>query len=116
MSKAAEAPHHHHASTATSAWACSSAAVHAVGRRRSGSSGTISRIGCDAVRYLSLDWIDAVADEAGRSDAVAAAAANGEIGVTQVVTDAPDGTIVYSLEVIDGRLSFHAGGAFPEHV
>jgi hypothetical protein len=68
------------------------------------------------MRYLSLDWIDAVADEASRSSAVAEAATASEIGVTQVVTDAPEGTIVYALEVIDGTVGFHAGGAFPEHV
>lgn len=68
------------------------------------------------MRYLSLDWIDAVAEAADASSDVAAAAADTEIGVTQVVTEAPEGVIVYSLQVSDGRLTFQAGAAFPEHV
>jgi hypothetical protein len=68
------------------------------------------------VRYLSLDWIDAVADEAATNSEVAGAAAECTIGVTQVITDAPDGTIVYSLQVLDGQLLFAAGAAFPEDV
>ena len=68
------------------------------------------------VRYLSLDWIDAVAAEAAANAAVVAAAAGASIGVTQVVTDAPEGTIVYSLQVSDGKVTFSAGAAFPEDV
>jgi len=68
------------------------------------------------VRYLSLDWIDAVATEAAHSEAVAAAAATCQIGVTQVVTDTPDGTVIYSLQTVDGQLTFSAGSAIPEDV
>ena len=68
------------------------------------------------MRYLSLDWIDAVAAAAGDSADVAAAAKETEIGVTQVVTEAPEGVIVYSLQVEGGRLTFQAGAAHPEHV
>jgi len=68
------------------------------------------------VRYLSLDWIDAVAEAAVANEAVMAAAAETEIGVTQVVTEAPEGVIVYSLQVEDGALRFQAGAAHPEHV
>ena len=68
------------------------------------------------MRYLSLDWIDAVAAAADDSAEVAAAAAQTEIGVTQVVTEAPEGVIVYSLQVADGRVAFQAGAAHPEHV
>lgn len=68
------------------------------------------------MRYLSLDWIDAVADEATTNTEVAAAAAECTIGVTQVITDAPEGTIVYSLQVLDGQLLFAPGAAFPEDV
>ena len=68
------------------------------------------------MRYLSLDWIDAVADEAATNSEVAGAAAECTIGVTQVITDAPDGPIVYSLQVLDGQLLFAAGAAFPEDV
>jgi putative sterol carrier protein len=68
------------------------------------------------VRYLSLDWIDAVAAEAAESAEVADAATRTEIGVTQVVTDGPEGTIIYSLQVEDSTFSFAAGPAFPAHV
>ncbi len=68
------------------------------------------------MRYLSLDWIDAVAAEASSNDAVAAAAVACPIGVTQVVTDTPEGTVIYSLQTADGHLSFTAGQAFPEDV
>ncbi|HEY4332591.1 MAG TPA: SCP2 sterol-binding domain-containing protein [Ilumatobacteraceae bacterium] len=68
------------------------------------------------MRYLSLDWIDAVADEAAANVGVAAALAGSEIGVTQVVTEAPEGTIIYSLQAEGGSLTFAAGGASPEHV
>jgi hypothetical protein len=68
------------------------------------------------VRYLSLDWIEAVATEAARSEAVAEAARAVEIGVTQVVTDGPEGTVVYSMQAGGGEFAFQAGSAFPEHV
>ena len=68
------------------------------------------------MRYLSLDWIDAVADEAATNARVAQAAADCSIGVTQVITDTPEGTIVYSMQVLEGQLLFAAGAAFPEHV
>ncbi|MEO6125725.1 MAG: SCP2 sterol-binding domain-containing protein [Ilumatobacteraceae bacterium] len=68
------------------------------------------------MRYLSLDWIEAVAAEAAASIAVATAAASCPIGVTQVVTDAPEGTVIYSLQTHDGSFTFSAGQAFPEDV
>ena len=69
-----------------------------------------------AVRYLSLDWIDAVATAARASADVSAAAARTEIGVTQVVTETPEGIVVYSLQVTDGVLDFRAGASYPEDV
>lgn len=80
-------------------------------RRRHGIDTTLS-----PVRYLSLDWIDAVAAEAASNDAVAAAAESCSIGVTQVVTDTPEGTVIYSLQTADGQLTFAPGQAFPEDV
>lgn len=68
------------------------------------------------MRYLSLDWIDAVAADAAASAEVADATTRTEIGVTQVVTDGPEGTIVYSLQVEDGHFAFAAGAAHPENV
>lgn len=38
------------------------------------------------------------------------------IGVTQVVTNTPDGTVIYHLQVGDGVASFGAGPAPDEHV
>lgn len=68
------------------------------------------------MRYLSLDWIEAVAAEAAAADTVATAAASCPIGVTQIVTDTPEGTVTYSLQTTGGRLSFVAGAASPEDV
>jgi hypothetical protein len=68
------------------------------------------------VRYLSLEWIDAIGARAAADPAVQVAAEGITIGVTQVVTDGPEGTVVYSLQVEDGKVSFSAGAAYPEHV
>jgi hypothetical protein len=68
------------------------------------------------IRYLSLEWIDALTAEVERSDAMQALAAQHTVGVTQVVTGGPEGTVVYHLQVGDGRAAFGAGGAFPEDV
>lgn len=65
---------------------------------------------------MSLDWIEAVATEAATSGAIAEAAASCPIGVTQVVTDAPEGTVIYSLQTTNGSFTFSAGQAFPEDV
>lgn len=68
------------------------------------------------VRYLSLEWIAALTQEVGTSEALAAVAADHTIGVTQVVSDGPEGTVVYHLQVRDGKARFGAGPADPEEV
>jgi putative sterol carrier protein len=68
------------------------------------------------LRYLSLDWIDALATEVAASSAMTDAVAGREIGVTQVVTGGPEGDVVYHLQVGDGAASFGAGPAHPEDV
>lgn len=68
------------------------------------------------VRYLSLGWIAALTDAVAASDRMAEVAAEHRIGVTQVVTDGPEDTVVYHLQVGDGRASFGAGPADPEDV
>jgi SCP-2 sterol transfer family len=68
------------------------------------------------VRYLSLEWIDALSAEVAASALLADLASTHAIGVTQVVTDGPEGDVVYHLQVADGTASFGAGAAFPEHV
>ena len=68
------------------------------------------------VRYLSLAWIDALSDEVLASSALAALAQDHRIGVTQVVTDGPEGNVVYHLRLGDGTASFGAGPADDEDV
>jgi len=68
------------------------------------------------VRYLSLEWIDALAAEVAADPVLAELAGRHEIGVTQVVTDGPEGDVVYHLQVADGAASFGPGAAYPEHV
>jgi hypothetical protein len=80
------------------------------------SSITRSRARLCAVRYLSLDWIDALTRQVAESDELAGLAADHTIGVTQVVTDGPEGDVTYHLQVADGTASFGAGGAAPEDV
>lgn len=68
------------------------------------------------VRYLSLDWFDALSTEVSASAALADVARDHTIGVTQVVTDGPEGEVTYHLQVADGRASFGPGAADPEDV
>jgi hypothetical protein len=68
------------------------------------------------VRYLSLEWIDALTAEVAASTELAALATEHEIGVTQVITEGPEGDVVYHLQVGDGTASFGPGAAHPEHV
>lgn len=68
------------------------------------------------VRYLSLAWIRELAREVAESETLVELAAEHSIGVTQVVTDGPEGDVTYHLQVGDGEASFGAGSADPEHV
>lgn len=68
------------------------------------------------VRYLSLDWIDAVAASVASNERLGELAGEHEIGFTQVVSDGPDGDVTYHLQVGGGRIDFAAGPADPEHV
>lgn len=68
------------------------------------------------MRYLSLEWIDAVAAGVAASPAVRESAADLDVGITQVVEDSPEGTVIYHLQVADGLVSFGPGPADPEHV
>jgi len=68
------------------------------------------------VRYLSPEWIDAVRAELSDTAALADLADEHSIGVTQVVTDTPDGTVTYHLQVGGGAASFGSGPAEPEDV
>jgi len=68
------------------------------------------------IRYLSLEWLEALTAEVAASAELKGLAAHHTVGVTQVVTDGPEGTVVYHLQVGDDTASFGAGSAFPEDV
>ncbi len=68
------------------------------------------------VRYLSLDWIDELGREVDRSKRLAELADSHDVGITQIVTDGPEGTVTYHLQVGNGVAHFGAGAAHPEHV
>lgn len=63
------------------------------------------------MRYLSLDWINAVNDKVAASKSLAQLSEVHDIGVTQVVTDGPEGTVVYHFQVGEGTASFGPGPA-----
>ena len=68
------------------------------------------------MRYLSLEWIETMQQEVASSESLASLAHSHSIGVTQVITDGPEGTVVYHLQVGDGVASFGPGAAPTEHV
>jgi putative sterol carrier protein len=70
----------------------------------------------DSIRYLSLAWIRELTREVAESDELAKLAGEHTIGVTQVVTDGPEGDVIYHLQVADGSATFGAGQADPEDV
>jgi putative sterol carrier protein len=68
------------------------------------------------VRYLSLAWLRELTREVSESEPLAELAHDHAIGVTQVVSDGPEGDVTYHLQVGDGEAAFGAGPADPEHV
>ena len=68
------------------------------------------------IRYLSLAWIRELTREVAESDTMRELAEEHTIGVTQVVTEGPEGDVTYHLQIGDGAASFGAGPADPEHV
>ncbi len=68
------------------------------------------------IRYLSLEWLEALTAEVEASDDLQFLAKQHSIGVTQVVTGGPEGNVVYHLQVGDGVARFGAGPAEPEDV
>jgi putative sterol carrier protein len=68
------------------------------------------------IRYLSLDWITALSAEVAASDNMREIAESHRIGVTQVVSNGPEGDVIYHLSVGGGEASFGAGPADPEDV
>ena len=61
------------------------------------------------MRYLSDEWIAAVATEVAADAALASAARSHTVSVTQVVTDTPFGEVVYHLVARDGTVAFGKG-------
>jgi len=68
------------------------------------------------VRYLSLDWIDALSGRVADDEALRALAESHEIAVTQVVTGTPEGDVTYHFAVGSGSARFGAGPADGEDV
>lgn len=69
-----------------------------------------------ALRYLSLEWIDALSEQVDASDHMREIAEHHSVGVTQVVSDGPEGDVTYHLVVAGGEARFGAGPAEPEDV
>jgi len=68
------------------------------------------------VRYLSLDWMRELTAEVANHPTLAELAVDHTIGVTQVVSDGPEGDVIYHLQVGGGTAAFGPGVADPEHV
>jgi hypothetical protein len=68
------------------------------------------------LRYLSLEWLDALGAEVARAETLRDAAAGRSFAVTQVVTGGPEGDVTYHLAVNDGDVQFGAGPAQDEQV
>lgn len=77
---------------------------------------TLDTADAHTVRYLSLAWMRELTAEVAASEAMQGLADEHRIGVTQVVTDGPEGDVTYHLQVGDGVASFGAGPADPEDV
>ena len=69
-----------------------------------------------SIRYLSLAWISAMSAEIATSEQMHSAAQHHSVGTTQVVTDGPEGDVIYHLAVAQGEAQFGPGSADPEHV
>ncbi len=67
-------------------------------------------------RYLSLDWINELTTQVAASEHMREIAESHQIGVTQVVSEGPEGDVTYHLQVGNGEASFGAGVADPEDV
>ena len=68
------------------------------------------------MRYLSLEWMEAMQANVSASESLSQLSSTNSIGVTQVVTDGPEGTVVYHLQVGDGVAEFGPGPASNEDI
>jgi hypothetical protein len=68
------------------------------------------------IRYLSLEWLDALSAEVAANDRLRDLAGTHSVNITQVVRRGPEGDVTYHLAVGDGQASFGAGPADNEDV
>lgn len=68
------------------------------------------------LRYLSADWIQSVSDAVAANTELQQLALIHSVGLTQVVTGAPHGDVVYHLQVGNGVATLASGEASPEDV
>lgn len=68
------------------------------------------------MKYLSIDWLEALNTVLQSSEVMKSVAANHSIAVTQLITDSPDGDVLYHLLVRDGSASIGPGAAVDEDV
>jgi hypothetical protein len=68
------------------------------------------------MRYLSLDWIEEIGRRVAADFSLQELGSTLHIGITQVVSDGPEDTVIYHLQVGDGVVSFGPGPADPEDV
>jgi putative sterol carrier protein len=66
------------------------------------------------IRYLSHEWLAALTAEIEADPTVTNAAVGHRLDVTQVVTDGPDGDIVYNLHIENDEVFFGPGSAEDE--
>jgi len=66
------------------------------------------------MRYLSLDWIDALTGAVSQNATLADLAKDHSIAVTQVVTDGPEGDVTYHFGGGDGEPAFGGGAGDDE--
>jgi hypothetical protein len=69
-----------------------------------------------SVRYLSPEWIAAIAARVADNETLRGLAAQHSVALTQVVTDTPHGDVTYHLAVRDGVVTFDSGAAPDEDV
>ena len=68
------------------------------------------------MRYLSLDWIDEIARRVAADSELQKLGSSHSIGITQVILESPDGTVIDHRQAGTGTVSFGAGPADPEDV
>lgn len=63
-----------------------------------------------------MEWIEALTAAVAASPTMTELAAAHSIGITQEVTDGPEGNVLYHLQTANGSATFGPGSAFPEDV